>query len=143
MKYKPRLNDYVSWRNVEGWVYYVDDTHLTIEISVRPKEDDLVPLHKKHHCLIVVQDFQYDELVYVHSRRFANASNLEEMEIYVRNFDNDTYKSQQRTIIFVSYMVTNAFIVSGVLRHWNDVPSQLPKTEEKGFCKAPSNIFQN
>ena len=95
MKYKPRLNDYVSWRNVEGWVYYVDDTHLTIEISVRPKEDDLVPLHKKHHCLIVVQDFQYDELVYVHSRRFANASNLEEMETYVRKFDDDTYKSQQ------------------------------------------------
>ena len=25
-----------------------------------------------------------------------------------------------RTIIFVSYMVTNAFIVSGVIRHWND-----------------------
>jgi len=69
---------------------------LTIEISVRPKEDDLVPRHKKHHCLIVVQDFQYDELVYVHSRRFANASNLEEMEIYVRKFtDEDTYKSQE------------------------------------------------
>ena len=65
----PKLDDYVSWRNVEGWVYYIDDTHLTIEISVRPKEDDLVPRHKKHHCLIVVQDFQYDELVYVNSRR--------------------------------------------------------------------------
>ena len=24
-----------------------------------------------------------------------------------------------RSIIFVSYMVTNAFIVSGVIRHWN------------------------
>jgi len=24
-----------------------------------------------------------------------------------------------RTVIFVSYMVTNAFIVSGVIRHWN------------------------
>ena len=59
------------------------------------KEDDLVPRHKKHHCLIVVQDYQYDELVYVHSRRFANASNLEEMETYVRKFDDDTYKSQE------------------------------------------------
>ena len=55
----------------------------------------------------------------------------------------DNYVAGIRTIIFVSYMVTNAFIVSGVLRHWNDVPSQLPKTEEKGFCKASSNIFQN
>ena len=55
--YEPKLNDYVSWRNVEGWVYYVDDTHLTIEISVKPKEDDLVPMHRKHHCLVVVQSF--------------------------------------------------------------------------------------
>ena len=43
MKYVPKLDDYVSWRNVEGWVYYIDDEHLTIEIGVRPKEDDLVP----------------------------------------------------------------------------------------------------
>ena len=86
MKYIPQIDDYVSWRNVEGWVYYVDDTHLTIEISVRPKEDDLVPMHRKHHCLVVVQYFQYDELVYVNSRRYSNASNLDDMEIYVREF---------------------------------------------------------
>ena len=48
---EPRLNDYVSWRNVEGWVYFVTDEYLTIEISVKPKEDDLVPMHRKHHCL--------------------------------------------------------------------------------------------
>ena len=29
-----------------------------------------------------------------------------------------------RTLIFVSYLVTNAFIISGVIRHWNDVPTQ-------------------
>ena len=92
MMYEPRLNDYVSWRNVEGWVYYVDDDHLTIEIGVRPKEDDLVPMHRKHHCLIVVQRFQYDELVYVNSRRHANASNLDDMETYNRF---DTYKTQE------------------------------------------------
>jgi len=86
MKYIPQIDDYVSWRNVEGWVYYVDETHLTIEISVRPKEDDLVPMHRKHHCLVVVQHFNYDELVYVNSRRYSNASNLDDMEIYVREF---------------------------------------------------------
>ena len=95
MHYIPKIDDYVTWRNIKGWVYYVDDDHITIEISVKPKEDNLMPLHKKHHCLIVVQDFQYDELVYVHSRRFANTSNLEEMETYVRKFDDDTYKSQE------------------------------------------------
>ena len=32
----------------------------------------------------------------------------------------DNYVAGIRTIIFVSYMVTNAFIVSGVIRHWNN-----------------------
>jgi len=31
----------------------------------------------------------------------------------------DNYVASIRTFIFVSYMVTNAFIVSGVIRHWN------------------------
>ena len=25
-----------------------------------------------------------------------------------------------RTFIFVSYLITNAFIIAGVVRHWND-----------------------
>ena len=29
-----------------------------------------------------------------------------------------------RTIIFLTYLITNIFIISGVARHWNDVPSQ-------------------
>jgi hypothetical protein len=37
-------------------------------------------------------------------------------------------------------MVTNAFIVSGVVRHWNDVPSELHETQEKGLCKTESNL---
>ena len=60
-----------------------------------PKANDLVPLHKNHHCLIVCYAQFWDELEYVHSRRFANASNLDQMEIYVRNFNSDTYKSQE------------------------------------------------
>lgn len=26
-----------------------------------------------------------------------------------------------RTVIFVTYLVTNCFIVAGVIRHWNDM----------------------
>jgi hypothetical protein len=26
-----------------------------------------------------------------------------------------------RTVIFVTYLVTNCFIIAGVIRHWNDV----------------------
>ena len=29
-----------------------------------------------------------------------------------------------RTLIFISYLVTNIFIISGVIRHWNDIPTQ-------------------
>ena len=36
----------------------------------------------------------------------------------------DNYVAIIRTVIFVSYMVTNAFIISGVIRHWNDVPTE-------------------
>ena len=43
----------------------------------------------------------------------------------------DNYVAGIRTIIFVSYMVTNAFIVSGVVRHWNDVPEKPHLTHER------------
>jgi len=36
----------------------------------------------------------------------------------------DNFVAAIRTLIFVSYMVTNAFIVSGVIRHWNNVDNQ-------------------
>ena len=32
----------------------------------------------------------------------------------------DNYVVCIRTLIFVSYMVTNFFIVAGVIRHWNN-----------------------
>jgi len=35
-----------------------------------------------------------------------------------------------RTLIFVSYLVTNSFIVAGVIRHWNDI-DYIPQTEIK------------
>jgi hypothetical protein len=28
-----------------------------------------------------------------------------------------------RTFIFITYLITNCFIVAGVIRHWNDSPS--------------------
>ena len=46
----------------------------------------------------------------------------------------DNYVAIIRTSIFVSYMVTNAFIVSGVIRHWNDVNSSVVTgTQPKQF----------
>ena len=53
-----------------------------------------------------------------------------------------------RTFIFATYLITNAFIVAGVVRHWNDnpsievyvdsgnVPSYLPQTEKERILKT-------
>jgi len=55
----------------------------------------------------------------------------------------DDWVALIRTLIFVSYMVTNLFIVSGVLRHWNEVSSQVSQTEEKRQRNADCNVLQN
>lgn len=31
-----------------------------------------------------------------------------------------------RTVIFATYLITNAFIVAGVIRHWNDQQNEIP-----------------
>ena len=36
----------------------------------------------------------------------------------------DNYIAGVRTCILISYLVTNCFIISGVIRHWNDVPTE-------------------
>jgi hypothetical protein len=50
-----------------------------------------------------------------------------------------------RTIIFITYLITNCFIVAGVLRHWNDdkiievhvdearIPSYTQKVKNNNF----------
>jgi hypothetical protein len=30
-----------------------------------------------------------------------------------------------RTFIFASYLITNCFIIAGVVRHWNDKPNNV------------------
>jgi len=52
----------------------------------------------------------------------------------------DNYVVGIRTVIFVSYLITNCFIISGVIRHWNNVPSELSQTQEKGLCETNSNF---
>ena len=38
-----------------------------------------------------------------------------------READNIAYI---RTIIFITYFITNLFIIAGVVRHWNDIPTK-------------------
>lgn len=41
-----------------------------------------------------------------------------------------------RTIIFATYLITNCFIVAGVIRHWNDSQSQ------QNHYEVPSHLHQ-
>jgi hypothetical protein len=59
-----------------------------------------------------------------------------------------------RTVIFATYLMTNCFIVAGVIRHWNDettievlieipheVPSYLHQEQKKESFQAGGNIL--
>ena len=82
MSYVPKLNDYVKWNNthtaIEGWVYFVDSAYCTIEISVKDKPDDLVPIHKKTHCCVVCYPQYWHELEYVKTRNAENTYKSQE-----------------------------------------------------------------
>ena len=54
-----------------------------------------------------------------------------------------------RTFLFCTYLITNCFIVAGVIRHWNDqtieihyyeVPSNLPQTQETRVFQTNRNF---
>ena len=83
----PRLDDYVKWNRStgsidEGWVYFVSDEYISIEVLAKCKTDENVkdcPLHRKIHVLVVCQNWYWDELEYVSNRRG----------------EDDTYKSQE------------------------------------------------
>jgi|TARA_B100000073_G_scaffold322615_1_gene304072 hypothetical protein len=51
------------------------------------------------------------------------------------SFSDDKTKSYDnviaitRTFIFISYLITNCFIISGVIRHWNNMPHQTNKAK--------------
>lgn len=87
MTYKPRLDDYVKWNRStgsidEGWVYFVSDEYISIEVLAKCKDQDdlkFCQMHKKIHVLIVCQNWYWDELEYVTNRRG----------------EDDTYKSQE------------------------------------------------
>ena len=74
-KYVPKVNDYVQWNrdkySVEGWVYFVDNAYITIEIGVKCKDDEDIincPIHKKTHTLVVCFPEYYHQLKYIKTR---------------------------------------------------------------------------
>jgi len=80
MHYIPKVDDYVRWKEHEGWVYFKCDISISIEIGVCDKvcREHGASFHKKNHILLVCPSFQWNELEYIKNRRN----------------EEDTYKSQ-------------------------------------------------
>jgi hypothetical protein len=66
--YNPKVNDYVKWKHLEGWVYFKDEEYVSIEIAVKDKVCDKGTHHKKDHLLVLCYYNQWHELEYVASR---------------------------------------------------------------------------
>lgn len=73
MTYQPKVNDYVRWtNNIEGWVYFQDKSYITIEVSVRPKDQENYEaccIHRNERLLVVCYQSQWKDLEYVKSRK--------------------------------------------------------------------------
>jgi hypothetical protein len=72
MNYEPQVNDFVVWtKGVEGWVYFKCEDYITIEHSVRPKDElNLVccPIHRNERLLVICYKEQWNQLEYIKSR---------------------------------------------------------------------------
>ena len=70
MSYVPQLNDYVQWKELSGWVYFVSEYYITIEIGVKCMDENTkqCSLHEKTHTLVVCYPEYYHELTYVKTR---------------------------------------------------------------------------
>ena len=67
--YTPKINDRIQWKDHEGWVYFICPEYFTLELSVRPKNDNQGSPHKKQHLLLLVYNRFYNEVQYLGKRK--------------------------------------------------------------------------
>lgn len=72
MSYIPKVDDYVIWKNgLEGWIYFKSNEYITIEIMVRPKDEENYShssIHRNERLLVLCYKNQWNELTYLKSR---------------------------------------------------------------------------
>lgn len=80
MSYSPEVDDYVKWKDHEGWVYFKCEHSISIELGVKDIVCDKGTCHKKNHILLVCYSFQWHELEYVKNRRETNIDGYKSQE---------------------------------------------------------------
>ena len=89
MNYEPQVNDYVVWSNgkgVEGWVYFRGDEYITIEIGVKPKNEEnyeACKIHRNDRLMVLCYRSQWKELEYIKSRESVYEEEKELLETLV------------------------------------------------------------
>lgn len=72
MKYEPKINDFVQWKNdISGWVYFKSSKYITIEVSVRLKDEEnyqCCSLHRNERLLVICYQNNWNELQYIKER---------------------------------------------------------------------------
>jgi len=74
MTYVPKVNDFVIWdlgKNIQGWVYFKCEEYVTIEMLVKPKDEqnyEACSLHRNDRLLVICYKNQWHELEYVKTR---------------------------------------------------------------------------
>jgi hypothetical protein len=84
MSYTPEVNDYVTWtKGVEGWVYFKDKEYITIEIGVKPKNEEnyeACSIHRNDRLMVLCYKEQWKELKYIRSRESIHEETKNHME---------------------------------------------------------------
>ena len=87
-RFDVQVNDYVKWKSDykehEGWVYFVDDDYITIELGVKPRPYCVTVqsiLHCNDHLLLLCYKQYWNELEYVKTRK----SIYETEEFFIRD----------------------------------------------------------
>ncbi len=85
--YIPKVNDYVIWDkgqygSDEGWVYFVDESYITIETGIKPKPKCELEhsRHKYIHTLLLCHRPYWNDLKYVKTRTTSDPQHYSECE---------------------------------------------------------------
>ena len=81
--YSPKVNDYVRWKDLEGWVYFYSPQYITIEIKTTPKDETNVndcPIHRNNRVCVLCYHWDWNQLEYITSR-----SSIHEQSQQVQN----------------------------------------------------------
>ena len=85
MSYIPKVNDYIIWKNnIRGWIYFKTKEYLTIEMNVKPKNDEnyqASSIHANDRLLVLCYHNQWKELTYIRSRESIYEKEKDVMEI--------------------------------------------------------------